>query len=333
MKAWSRLVRWLDTREPGEPLALLRIATGCNVFAAVASVALPGLVPILWLTPEHGGIRMLPDKGSWLIGLLGGPTPTVVWPLVALTLAASALLAVGWASRIAAFVALQGFLALAWINGDAGGSYDPLITNVLWLLVLAESDATLSVRSKLQTGAWSSGRAVTAWPRWLVVLQLLVMYCSTGLQKVSAAWVPGGESDALYYILQQPSWRRFDMSWVAWIYPATQAATLSVWLFEVFAPLLVLVLWFRSTRTRPGVLRAVSNRLRLRDAFAAYGVAMHLGIHALMAVGPFSLVSASLYLCLFTGDEWRALGRRLAAQWQPRPAAPSPPETTALPGA
>ena len=328
---WSRLVSALDTREAGTSLALLRIAIGTLTFSSVAAVAGPGLVPVLWLQPEHGGLRVLPESASWLVGLFGGPSPTVVWTLVVVTLLSALLLVAGLASRIAAFACLQGVLALSTLNGDAGGSYDPLLTNILWLLVLAESDATLSCRSRLRWGAWVSGRSVTAWPRWLVVVQLVTVYTSSGLQKVSASWIPGGPSDALYYILQQPSWRRVPLPVLGHLYPLTQAATLWVWLFEVGSPVVLLLLFWRATRTRGGRLRACANRLRLRDAFVVAGVSLHLGIHLLMAVGPFSLLSASLYLCLVAPDEWGALGRRFSARWRHGPAAPTRPAATGRP--
>jgi uncharacterized membrane protein YphA (DoxX/SURF4 family) len=328
---------FLDRREPGEALAVYRILLGLNVFWAVMSVWAPGLVPVLWLQPEAGGMRPLRDGGSWLVGALGGPTPEVVWPLVVGTVVASVLLILGVASRLMALLCLQGFLAVAWINGHAGGSYDGLLTNALWLLALARSDATVSLTCRLRTGSWRAATLVPAWPRWLVALQLVVMYTSTGLQKVSASWVPGGDSSALYYILQQPSWARADFSWVAHVFPLAQAATLSVWLFEVGAPVLLLLLWFRHTRDRPGRLRAVCNRLDGRSVFVAYGALMHIGIHVTMAVGPFSTVCLALYACLFSGDEWAAaldrVGQRARARATPPPTAPTPPAGSGPPAA
>jgi hypothetical protein len=334
VNAWRRLVGFLDRRETGEALAVYRVAVGLNVLWAMVSVWAPGLVEVLWLQPAAGGMRPLAADSSWLVGALGGPSSAVVWPLVIGTTLASIGLILGIGSRALAFVCLQGFLAVAWINAHAGGSYDNLLTNALWLLVLARSDATWSLACRLRTGAWKSDTLISSWPRWLIVLQLLLMYCSTGLQKVSASWVPGGDSSALYYILQQPSWARHDMSWVAWLYPVTQAATLSVWLFEVFAPLLLVVLWFRHTRDREGRLRKLSNRLDLRSWFVVYGVAMHLSIHALMVVGPFSTTSIALYAALFSADEWRrgadrlrSLARRLqgSTELPPTQASPTPP--------
>lgn len=331
--AYARLVRLLDRRETGEPLAAFRICVGLILAHHLLVMGLDGLVPLLWMDLPDGGMRPLAEEGSWWVGLLGGPHPGVVWPLYALTLAASIGLTVGLYARVQAFLALQGFLALAWINGHAGGSYDNLISNSLWLLVLARSDATASILCRIRTGSFFSNEEVQAWPRWLVVLQLVAMYASTGLQKVSAAWVPGGDFSALYYILQQPTWARWDMAWLAWIYPLTQLATGATWFFEVGSPVLLLFFYYRLTADRPGRLRAWCNRLDARSLFAAVGISMHLGIHLLMVVGPFSTLSIALYACLFSPDEWRRGARRLRSAFSrgPAPAPPGPTEAS-LPG-
>jgi hypothetical protein len=302
MNPWSRLVALLDTREDARALAVVRILVGLSIVAAMLEVVLPGALPIIWLDVADGGYRPL-GQGPWLIRHLGGPTPELVWGLTGLTTLAAAALAAGVFSRISAFITLQGFLAVAWLNGHTAGSYDFVATNALWLLVLAQSDATGGLRARLRTGEWWPQVRVPAWPRWLIVVQLVLMYTSTGLQKVSAHWVPGGDMAALYYIMQQPSWQRFDLSLAAWLYPLTQAATLGTWLWEVGAPVLLVAFWFRRTRDRSGWLRAAFNRLDVRAWFALFGVAMHTGIHALMDVGPFSYLSLALYPALFSSEE------------------------------
>lgn len=317
MNAWSRFVALLDTREDGRALAIVRILVGLSIVAALLEVVLPGALPLIWLDVTDGGYRPL-GKGPWLIRQLGGPTPEVVWGLTALTLLAGGALAAGLYSRVAAFVALQGYLAVAWLNGHTAGSYDFVATNALWLMVLAQADATGGLRARLRTGTWWPRVQVPAWPRWLIVVQLVLMYTSTGLQKVSAHWVPGGDMGALYYIMQQPSWQRFDLSFAATVYPLTQAATLGTWLWEVGAPLLLLAFWFRRTRSRGGWLRATANRIDARAWYALFGVLMHTGIHVLMDVGPFSYLSLALYPALFSPDEharWRLVAWGLPAVW------------------
>lgn len=328
---WSRWLDLLAHTEPAHPLALLRIATGLIVLREMLSPALHGVVPLLWLSEEHGGYRTFERTGSWLVNALGGPTPTLVWGLIALGTITGSALVVGIFARLSAAVALQCFLALAWINGHAGGSDDNLISNVLFLLVLAQSDVTGSVRARWQTGRFWPDTPAPAWPRYLVVGQVVAMYTSTGLHKASSAWVPGGDLSALYYILQQPTWQRFDLRAAAYVYPLTQAATFVTWCFEVFAPVLLLAMWWRHTAHRPGRLRAWSNRVDLRRAYLFIGVLMHAGIAATMDVGSFSWMAVATYVCAFHADELKRWVPGTTTPPSPEP--PSPPETTAPPAA
>lgn len=318
-RLWRGWVALLSRKEGAETLALFRVAVALCGLYTVGTVVWSGMVPVLWLDRAFGGYLEL-KRTWWLVDALGGPTPGVVWGLIAVATLACTTLLLGVASRFSAFVAGQTILALTWINGQAGGSYDDLTTNALWLLVLADSSATLSLPVRLRTGRWTSDAQVMAWPRYLVVGQIVVVYFSTVIQKLSAYWTPGGDFSALYYILQQPTWQRIDMRWVGHVYPLTQAATAGTWFWELSAPLLLLALWYRDTRTRPGRLRAWMNRVDFRALYAAFGVLLHLGIFAFMEVGPFTWITLSYYVTLWSPDEWR---RSLA--WLRGRAAPSPP--------
>lgn len=319
---WSRWVRRLDHREPATGLALLRICMGLVLFMEVGTVWWADLIDVLWFGIDDGGYRPAGTTGSWLIKRLGGPSPAVIYGLIATALVGASGLVLGVLPRVAAFLGLQAFLALGWNNVHAGGSYDPLITNILWLLVLADSGSTGSVTAWRKTGRWWPDTQALAWPRYLVVGQMVTLYTSTGLQKVSATWVPGGDLSALYYILQQPTWQRFDMSGAAWVFPLTQLVTLLTWIFEVGAPILVLAFWYRATSTRPGRLRAWFNRVDLRAIWLGFGAVMHVGIMLLMDVGTFSLVCLASYFCFFHADELRRFP--VLRRWLPPP---NPPET------
>jgi hypothetical protein len=320
--SWSRWVGLWDRREDGLSLALVRMGVGLGLVHAMAVPAARGLVPVIWFDRAQGGYKDL-GEGMFIVRLLGGPSPGLIWSLVGLCLLSGGLLIAGLGARWAALVGLQCFLGLSWLNGQAGGSYDFLLANALWLVVLAESDRTASLWARLSRGAWLAPGEVPSWPRYLMVVQLVLMYFATGIQKVSAHWVPGGDWSALYYILQQPSWQRWRMEWAAWVYPLTQAATGAVWFFEVGAPLLLLAFWYRDSREQGGALRATFNRVDLRALFCMAGVSMHLGIATLMDVGPFSTVAIALYAALWHPEELR---RWLSARSRP-PAAgrPSPP--------
>jgi hypothetical protein len=303
-RLWSRWVRFLDRREPGTTLALWRIAVGSCLFGTVAAVALAGVVPALWLGPADGGYTE--PQANWLFRLLGGATRANVWVVVGVTLAAALLTTVGLGGRWPLLLALQGFIALFRLNPAATGAHDAVITNSLWLLFLSRSTVTLSLDCRLRTGRWTCDVPVPAWPRYLAVFQLVLIYFTSGVQKLSATWTPVGGYSALYYILQQPTWQRGDMSRAAWVYPLTQLGTAISWLWEVASPLLLLAYWYRATPERPGRLRRLFNRFNFRRGFVLIGLAVHLGILAFLEVGPFSWIMVSLYICLYHPDEWRA---------------------------
>jgi hypothetical protein len=257
----------------------------------------------LWLRPEYGGYTY-PDF-PWQFRLFGKVTPDTVHAMIAITILAGVLMTVGLAGRIPILVAQQGFLALINLNSDATGGHDLVISNALWLLVFSRSTATLSLDCKIWTGSWTSNRLVPAWPRYVMIVQLVLIYWSTGAQKVSATWTPVGGFSALYYVLQQPTWQRMDMSWLAWIYPLTQIGTAVSWLWEVTSPLLLLALWYRATRDRPGWLRRTFNRVNFRRIFVTIGLIVHLGILVFLEVGPFTWIMLACYACLYGPEEWR----------------------------
>lgn len=321
---WSAWVSLVDQREPGDALALLRIGVSAVTLWVLISLTAAGLVDVLWVDRAWGGYRALGD-GTYLIRWLGGPKPAVIHAVLGVTMAAAALLLLGFGGRLTAFVTLQGYMALHRLDSSASGSSDLLVTNGLWLLVLARSTATLSLDCRLRTGRFRSDEPVLAFPRYLAVLQLIAMYWSTGVQKLSVYWFPGGSYAALYYILQQPTWQRFSMSWAARVYPLTQVATAVTWLWEVSAPVLFFIYYFRNTRDRPGRLRAWMNRRDLRIPWAIVGLLLHLMILIAMDVGHFTLIALSFYACLWHPEELRAAGARVLG-WlrRSRPADPSP---------
>jgi hypothetical protein len=315
---WAAWVLLLSRREPGDAMALFRIAVGVVTLWSLLTMATSGLLDVLWVDRAWGGYRSLGD-GPYLIQWLGGPTPGVVHVVTGVTILSGALLVLGLGGRLSAFMTLQGYLALSRIDGSASGSSDVLVTNALWLLVLARSTATLSLDCKLRTGRFRSDEEISAFPRYLAVLQIVVMYWATGIQKVSVAWLPAGSYSALYYILQEPSWQRFPMAWAARVYPLTQLATAVTWIWEVTAPLLLLVYYYRSTEGRGGRLRALINRWDLRKPWAIVGAALHSMILVTMDLGHFSQIALAFYICLWRPEELRAAGAWLLARVRRRP--------------
>ncbi len=203
---WSSWVALLSIREPATSLARFRIAVGLVILYSLLSMIVAGLVEVMWIDFEYGGLQTLSTR-HWLVGLLGGRTPSTAWILVGGGLLLGGLLTVGLGGRLTALVALQFYYALTSAKPTLAGGYDTLITNALWLLVFAESTATLSLDCRLRTGRWRSDRPVPAWPRYLFMMQLAALYCTTGSVKTGSVWKKG---DALYYALNMDHFYRFE---------------------------------------------------------------------------------------------------------------------------
>lgn len=314
---WARWVEATSRGEPGTSLAVFRIAIGLCIALDIALVLQADLLDAIWVDAAHGGMNTV--QPGWLVGALGGPTPGVMRGLAWSALFAGLALAAGVGGRLTAFVALQLLKAVVDINGLAGGSYDELLQNGVWLCVLGSTTTTWSVDCRLRTGSWRSDDPVGVWARYLIVFQLVLMYTSTGWQKLSAYWTPGGDFSALYYILQQPGWHRFDMRWLAAapLFRLTQLGTAVSWFWEVSAPLWLLA--FHAGQ-RPGALGAFGARLvrwRVAEVYAAIGVFFHLALAVLMDVGPFSPITLAFYPALVAPAVWsrwadRATGLRRA---------------------
>jgi hypothetical protein len=320
-RLWRGWVAITSARERGTTLAIFRIAVGLVMLSTLMSVSLRGVVSALWLPVEAGGARPV-SSGYFLLELLGGPGGFTVWALVGVSVVACLAMVVGIGGRTTIALAVCSYRAVSSI-GYGNGGYDAMIFNASWLLFLSEATATWSLDCKRRHGRWSSPRTVSAWPRYLVVLQLVVIYTATGLQKSSASWTAADGYSAFYWFFQDPTWLRFgeasELS--ATLYPLTQIITFVVWHFEVGSSLLLVVYYLRWTAERGGRLRRFVMRHDPRKLFAAIGLGMHLGILLLMDMGPFSYISAAYYLCLWRPEEIeRAVGKlasrvTLAARW------------------
>jgi hypothetical protein len=310
-RAWRAWLSWLEVREPGTTLALLRICVAAIVLGTLLSVVATDLVGVLWVDAAHGGYRRL-AASHVVVRLLGGARPEVMWSLLAIASAGAVALLLGLGGRWAAAITLAAFHPLATVNADASGGSDAMITNALWLLVLGEPAATLSLDSRRRHGRWCSDALVAAWPRHLFVVQLVVVYTATGLHKMSIDWVPGGTHAALWWVFHDSTWCRFDLREdIARVYAVTQVASAITWWWEVTAPIWLVAFWLRATSDRAGRLRAIVRRGDPRWVFTAIGVGLHVGILATLEVGPFSWISLAFYLAVWSPRELRAAAARL----------------------
>lgn len=300
---WAALCERLHRREVGTSLALFRIGLGLALLAIVQPILATGVHALVLLAPAEGGYK--PLAANWLLDLLGGATCVGVERLLVAAMLAGGALVLGLGGRLTALVTLQLGVALYRLNPEVAGGALKLWIDGAWLAVLANTTATLACDCRLRTGRWWSERTVAAWPRYLAVHQLVVVYTMTGVQKLAGvAWTPWGDFAAVYQVLLQPSWQRIDMAFIAPLYPLLQGLTVLTLVFEIGAPVWLLAAWYRDTRERPGRLRAACNRVDLRRVWALIGVGLHLGIELCLEVGSFGLVTLSFYACLWHPGAW-----------------------------
>ncbi|MEM9727638.1 MAG: HTTM domain-containing protein [Myxococcota bacterium] len=323
MSAWAERMRsrWMfwvtlfDRKEQGTTWALYRIGVAACVLLSLGLIGSADMLDVLWVTKEHGGYLGLGEVPVlWFT--LGPATVETVHAVYAVAMVGAIGLLLGVGGRVVTFITLQAYLALTRLNYDTVGGHDALICNALWLLVLCDGSKTLSLSCFSRTGNLTRSVQISAWARYLAVFQLVVVYTWTGLQKVSPTWSIDGDFSALYYVFLDPTWRRYDLDWTAYVFPLTQLATIVTWLFEVFAWLLLPFFYYRYTRDRPGRLRAAFNRWDLRIPFALTGLGLHMGIALLLNVGAFSWITLSYYVCLWTPGEVEGFFRGVVSKFQ-----------------
>jgi hypothetical protein len=137
---------------------------------------------------------------------------------------------------------------------------------------------------------------VPAWPRYLLLLQLVWVYFSGGLNKGGASWFPHGGFTALANIMADPHVTRFGAAWIPM--PLARIATVVTMLFELGAPL---YLAMYVGVTKGGRLGAACRYGRW--AWIAVGLAFHLGIALGLRLGIFPWGMLALYPVLLRPEE------------------------------
>ncbi|MFT5684429.1 MAG: hypothetical protein ACI8RZ_005370, partial [Myxococcota bacterium] len=118
MSLWRRWVALWAREEPGESLALFRIALGLCILVMVAADA--PMIDVIWVDQSDGGLRVV-GEGKRLIAALGGHTRAVVGGMLAGVGLSALTLTLGVLPRLSALVCLQLLLALA-SSSQPGGS-------------------------------------------------------------------------------------------------------------------------------------------------------------------------------------------------------------------
>lgn len=304
MTLWNRAVRFFSGKEDATAQALIRICAGVLVILLFLQPLVEGVVPSIWMNIKDGGIFPL-TKPPYLIRWLGGAHANTVYGLFGAGILSGLAILLGVWHRLFAFVALQSVIAITALNPYTPNGGDSLLTNMLWLLMFADASQTLSLNVKLKTKSWHAVAQISAWPRYLMIIQLCVLYMSAGFQKLSMHWVPFGDGQALWYIFNMPAYARFEPSILAWVSPLLQLASYFSWMFEnIFPWLLLIVLRAENLpeNKHGGPISRLLRRLQFRKVFILTGICLHIGIFLTMNVGLFSWMTLMYYPALFPSD-------------------------------
>jgi hypothetical protein len=244
-------------------------------------IARLGMVHAMWSRPPLGY----------------GGADAVMW--YGLVVAALACIGLGAATPLACAVFVYASARLSWAapNGEAGS--DVLMRIVVAILALSRCNARWSI------DAWVMRRVgrpmateVPAWPRYLIMLQLVWVYFSGAQNKSSGVWGPLGGFTALGNTLMDPSAGRLPVSWIAAVYPVTRVATALTMVFEWGAPLYLL---------------AYAKRWRVRWVWLGLGVAFELGIAVGLHLGSFPYAMLALFPALLRPEDLQRLNTRAPA--------------------
>jgi len=293
---WARFVELMDEQEHATSLALVRILVACVLMADWIHVGGLGLVQTLWGPSFEGGFG---DADTWesaptIIAWLGAGS-TTTWIVYVTALVSTLTFGLGLLTRVSGLFLLFASTQFAQILGQSDRGIDIAIRIVLVLLICSQSGATLSVDCRRKHGAWTSDTLISAWPRYLIIVQLCWMYFGAGIHKTQAAWWPSGDWSALYIILQDPHFAREDFGWVAHVYPVTQFGTFATIVFELLAPVFGLALWYRRTAERPGWARAFFNRMRFVEAWLITAIGFHVALMLSLQLGIFPYGMLAFY--------------------------------------
>jgi len=291
----ERWVAFWDRREAPHTLALVRILVGVALLADLGQAAIFDVIPLVWAPPPAGGgYGQVAEPAPLVVRLLGASatTGTLVW---ALAVVSCALFTLGVLYRVTSWVLVFAMVELAGCQ-PVGDSIDTLLRIVLPVLAASGAGAVWSF------DAWYRRRrgkpaqeTVPAWPRYLLVVQLLWLYISAGYQRDAKSWGPRGGFSAIGNVLGDPHFARFEPGSFAALYPLTCAGTLLTMVFELTAPLYLLWLWLELHPERGGRCGHAVRRARIRWLWLATGVSLHSGIALGMKIGLFPFGILALY--------------------------------------
>ncbi len=293
---FGRLVAFWDEREPATALALLRIFVGAVLAYDLIYLSCLDLQQVIFgdAAAYNFGYSTELSVQPWLRQLLG-PGPEVVAYVVYGGIVAALLFSMGLFTRVSGVLVVLTQLQLVELYATGNRGIDQLLRIMLVFLICSRSHETLSLDALWRHRKFARPNVlIPAWPRYMVIAQLLWLYTSAAISKGHTLWSASGDYMALYYILRYPHFVRVDMAWVpTWL---TQVGTfMTIW-FEWLAGLMVLAC--AQTRRDPARTRR-STRFWwvFKRCWILVGLGLHTTLLITMNIGIFTTGMLSLYFC------------------------------------
>lgn len=308
--AWASWVRLWDHHEHPRALAMLRIVLPLVIAWDFVTIARLDLADAL-LGPaglaDPLGKDAVPFAYRWL------PAEHVAPLLVFAMLALCLLVSAGVFTPVTLLLLVLVYAQTEDVLPVSDRAIDRLVRNVFVLLWFSRCGAWLSFDAWRRTGSpWGDGAPVPAWPRHLVVLQLVMMYFAAGVSKLGIDWTPMGGFNALWFIWQDPTLSAIDPRPWPWLYPLARLGAAGTMLWEWTAPIVLVLYAWRHAGDGGSRVRALANRWRLHVLWLAVGVVFHVGIAITLELGIFSYAMLGCYLAFVHPDDWLHLGQAIA---------------------
>lgn len=311
---WERYADFWDEREHPRVLALARILVGCCWLYDFLTIWRLDLVVPLFGGHEVGGWSNVARRSSppWFYEWFPFTVDSATLLHGTITVAAF-FFVIGLFTRSSLLVMVLFWAQLEAILPNADRGVDTLSRCVMLILLFSQCGGTWSVDSWLKTRTFTGHTfKVPAWPRKLLIAQLVLMYTMAGVLKLGITWWPMGSYAALYYALQDPAVAAYDFGFLRNqpFFFVTQVSTAVTMIYQWTYPTVLVLMYWRRTPEKGGRMRKWANQYRLEWIWIGIGAVFHIVLAATMNLGIFPYVMLALYPVWLHPDELgRLLGR------------------------
>lgn len=307
-----RWVALFDERESATALVLIRVLLAAVITWDLVMVRVYDLPVLLWAPIAEGGVSpVMSFNPVPQVYRIFDPSATTATAIYVVLLVSILCFGIGLFTRTSAVIFTLFYAQTAMINDYGDRGIDRAIRIVMLILACSAAGKAWSVDAKRKTGRFrGDGRPVPAWPRYLVLGELVLIYCAAGFSKGGTRWFPWGGYAALYVILQDPIFAVANFSWLRHPVPYffTQAGTAITHLWEMGAPIVLLAAYFRRTGDRSGRVRRIFNRLPVRGVYVTVGVVFHLMLAFTLRLGIFPFAMLAFFPAFYRPEELERFG-------------------------